>query len=315
MASRFVILLCIAFSSTIFAQKAKELSIILDNDLYTSPINDQYYSNGIELIYRYLGKRQTENVAKKITEFRVGQYIYTPQSVRVAEIKYHDRPFAGYLFAEAGLNTFYTNESVLKMNFQLGVVGPESGAEGLQAGLHSIVGYHKVEGWKYQITSLVGLQANAVYSHKIFRETFKEKVDFHLQGEALLGTVWTSASVGVMSRISLNKSNLKPMYDSALHNAMLSRDRNYEGRRELILFLNPNLQYQIYDATIEGSLFNDSSPVTFPLLPVRFNAEAGVKYGRNNWNFSYSFNYRGKELSNNVITGFYYGSIVLGYML
>lgn len=304
------------FTLPIRAQKPAEAGVILDNDLYTSPIHDQYYTNGIELFYRYMGTVENEKVAKKITEFRVGQYIYNPQSVRVEDIRYHDRPYAGYLFAEAGLNTYYQSESVLKMNFQAGVVGRESMAQDFQEGLHKILGYHTVKGWNYQIKTLLGLQANIVYSRKIFREKYKEKVDFHLQGEVNAGTVWTGISVGTMVRIALTDKKLIPMYDSTLHNASLSRDNeSYRGRRELFLYLNPNINYQLYDATIQGSLFNDESPVTFPLIPLRFNAEAGVKYGRNNWNFSYSFNYRGKELSNNVITGYYYGSIVIGYLL
>ena len=106
------------------------------------------------------------------------------------------------------------------------------------------------------------------------------------------------------------------MYNSSLHNAVLSHDKEgYKQHRELFLYLNPNVQYMQYDATIEGSHFNDTSPVTYPLIPFRFNAEVGVKYRYNNWNYSYSFNYRGKELSNNVITGFYYGSIQISYLL
>jgi lipid A 3-O-deacylase len=84
---------------------------------------------------------------------------------------------------------------------------------------------------------------------------------------------------------------------------------------ELFLYFNPQLQYMNYDATILGSRFNDDSPVTFPLIELRFNAEVGIKYRHKNWNYSYSVNYRGKELSNNVITGYYYGSIMIGYFL
>jgi lipid A 3-O-deacylase len=303
-------LLCSAF---LWAQKPAEIGIISDNDLYSSPINDQYYTNGIEFIYRYLGKRSDEKVAKKITEFRIGQYIFNPQSVRAEDINVNDRPFAGYLFAEAGINTFYTNENVLKLNFQLGVVGPESYAEEVQKGLHNLFNYPTVKGWQHQITTIPAAQLQAVYSHKIFRETYKEKIDFHLQGEANAGTIWTSISAGAMARISL-RGLLVPMYDSALHGATLSHDKD-KNKRDLFLYFNPSVQYQIYDATIEGSPFNDKSPVTFPLIPFRFNAEAGIKYRRDRWNFSYSVNYRGKELSNNVITGYYYGSIQIGYMV
>lgn len=315
MRSRYGLMIFLFSGSLCFAQKPAEISLISDNDLYTSPINDQYYTNGIELIYRYLGTSDNENVAKKITEFRLGQYIYNPQSVRAADINVNDRPFAGYLFAEAGINTFYKNESVLKLNFQGGVVGPESYAEQLQKGLHKIIGYPTVQGWQYQITTTIAAQAQAVYSHKIFPGRFREKVDFHLQGELNVGTIWMGASVGPMMRISF-KRELLPMYDSALHGAALNIDKELSRQqRELFLYINPVINYQNYDATILGSMFNNTSPVTFPLIPFRFNAEAGVKYRYNNWTYSYSFNYRGKELSNRVITSYYYGSIVLSYRL
>ncbi|KGO84917.1 hypothetical protein Q765_18990 [Flavobacterium rivuli WB 3.3-2 = DSM 21788] len=315
MKSRYGLLFALLYSTFGFAQKPAEISIISDNDLYTSPINDQYYTNGIELIYRYLGNSKNENVAKKITEFRLGQYIYNPQSVRAADINVNDRPFAGYLFAEAGINTFYKNESVLKLNFQGGVVGPESYAEQLQRGLHKIIGYPTVQGWQYQITTTIAAQAQAVYSHKILSGRFHENVDFHVQGELNVGTIWMGASVGPMMRISL-KRELLPMYDSALHGAALNIDKELSRQqRELFLYINPVLNYQNYDATILGSMFNNNSPVTFPLIPFRFNAEAGVKYRYNNWTYSYSFNYRSKELTNRVITGYYYGSIVLSYRL
>lgn len=311
---RFIIILLITLP--VNAQKPAEISIISDNDLYTSPIHDQYYTNGIELIYRYMSNAKNEKIAKKITEFRVGQYIYNPQSVRTAKINLQDRPYAGYLFAEAGINTFYTSESLLKLNVQFGVVGKESLAQQLQEQLHKLFNYRTVRGWKYQIRTLVGVQTNAVYSEKILANKFNNKTDFHLQGELDVGTIWSGVSVGAMARISLNEDKLKPIYNSVLHNAALLHDKElYTGRRELLLYLNPKVNYQLYDATIQGSLFNDDSPVTFPLIPFRFNAEAGIKYGRNRWNYSFSFNYRGKELSNNVITGYYYGSIVIGYLL
>jgi lipid A 3-O-deacylase len=298
-----------------FAQKPAEIGIITDNDLYTSPENDQYYTNGLELYYRYLNKHSNIKLAKRITEFRVGQYIYNSQSAKPADINFHDRPFAGYLFAEAGINKFYLNENVLKINFQAGVVGPESQAQEVQEGLHNLVGYDKVRGWEYQIHTALGLQAQVYYSNKVLGAKYYEKVDFHVVGEVNAGTIWTSLNAGLMSRISLG-GLLLPMYDSTLHGAALDTDpEKYKGRRELFLYLSPMLNYQIYDATIQGGLFNDDSPVTFPLIPLRFNAEVGVKYRRNNWNLSYSFNYRGKELSNNVIEGYYYGSINIGYFL
>jgi hypothetical protein len=310
------ILLIFGFlSAAVFAQKPVEIGLISDNDLWTSPVSDHYYTNGVEFFLRYLGTRQTDKLAKSITEFRVGQYMYNPQSPNAEEIIYHDRPFAGYLFAEAGVNKFYLNESVLKVNLQAGVVGPESLAEDFQKLIHNTFGYDPVRGWKYQIQTTYALQANVFYSKKLLPQAFNEKVDFHIQGDLNVGTIWMGASIGPMARISFKKP-LLPIYDSALHGASLNRNPEaFKDQQEFFLYLNPCIQYQNYDATIQGSMFNDESPVTFSLLPFRFNAEAGIKYRKNHWNYSYSFNYRGKELTNNVIEGYFYGAIVVAYLL
>ncbi|WP_255566955.1 lipid A deacylase LpxR family protein [Flavobacterium litorale] len=311
------IALLVLSTTVLWAQKPAEMGAILDNDLYVSPVSDQYYTNGIALFYRYLGNAKNKKVAKKITEFRLGQQIYNPQSVRAEDINVNDRPFAGYLFAQAGINTYYISESVLKLNLQMGVVGPESGAEHLQEGLHSILGYPTVKGWQHQIKTLLAVQLNAFYSKKLFPNRNNNQTDFHLQANADVGTVFTGITAGGMMRINLNKyKGLVPVYNSGLHDATLSKDKTtYNGRRELFLFVNPNANYQFYDATIEGSLFNDDSPVTFPLIPLRFVGEVGVTYNYNNWNLSYSFNYFSKKLSNIVITGHYYGTITVGYLL
>ena len=310
-----VLLAFLVLSASLPAQKPAEVGLISDNDLWTSPVSDRYYTNGIELFYRYLGTRQTEKLAKNITEFRIGQYMYNPQSPDAEEAVYHDRPFAGYLFAEAGINKFYRNEDVLKLNFQAGIVGPESMADDFQKLIHKTFGYNPVRGWQYQIRTTLALQGNVFYSKKIFAGKFKEKIDFHLQGELNFGTIWMGASFGPMARISF-KRPLQPIYNSALHGGSINHDREaYKEQKEFFLYLNPSINYQRYDATIQGSMFNNDSPITFPLLPFRFNAEAGIKYRSNHWNYSYSFNYRGKELTNNVIEGYYYGSIALSYML
>lgn len=311
-----MVLLCPAL---LLAQKPAEIGLITDNDLYTSPINDHYYTAGFEFYYRYLGNADGRN-HKRITDFRIGQYIYNPQSVRAADINVHDRPFAGYLFAEAGINNFYQKHDVLKLSLQAGVVGPESGAEQVQEGLHKLVGYPTVQGWQYQIPTTLSLQASAFFSRRIypsrFMHRFEYKTDLHLQAEANAGTIWTSAAIGALGRISL-RGPLEDFKHSVMHNAALEHDpEERKKRRELFIYASPQLQYMQYDATILGSRFSDTEPpVTFPLIPFRFNAEVGIKYRRENWNFSYSFNYRGKELSNNVITGFYYGSILIGYYL
>jgi hypothetical protein len=47
---------------------------------------------------------------------------------------------------------------------------------------------------------------------------------------------------------------------------------------EFYFYIAPSINYQLYDATIQGSLFSNRSPITFSLVPYRFNGEAGFKY-------------------------------------
>jgi lipid A 3-O-deacylase len=295
--------------------KKKEFGFITDNDLYTSSKNDMYYTNGLELFFRYLSKNENEKINKKITEFRVGQYIYNPRYINETAVDINDRPFTGYLFAEAGRSFFYNNESVLKTDFQLGYMGPNAFGRETQESFHHVIGYKKVYGWENQLDNAFAVQAHVLYSKKLFPNKHNDFVDLHFQSEANLGTIFDGVSTGFLARIGFKK--LLPVYDSNLHDASVSAQSQFDVR-EFYFYAMPSVNYQFYDATIEGSMFSDTSPVTFELEPLRFNAEFGLKYRHNNFNISYSFLYRGRELKDpetNTNSGYFYGSIRLGFLI
>ena len=135
-------------------------------------------------------------------------------------------------------------------------------------------------------------------------------IDFNFQSEANLGTIFTGVKTGFMTRIGFKK--LVPIYDSNLHGA--SMNVNSGQQSEFYFYAIPSINCQLYDATIQGSLFNDNSPVTYNLIPLRFNAEAGLRYRKNNLNLSYAFIYRGKEVDFYRNTGYFYGSIGVSYL-
>lgn len=287
-----------------------EIGLITDNDLYTSSKNDKYYTNGLEFFYRCIGKNDKEAINKKILEFRIGQYIYNPRTIKANNVKINDRPFAGYLFAEAGRTSFYQNESVFKVAVQLGFIGVNSFAEEMQKEFHSIFNFKSVQGWQHQIKNAVALQTNFLFSKKLFVKQNEQHIDFHFQSKADLGTIFTGVSAGFLTRISIEK--ILPVYDSNLYGGSVHADPQ-QNDSELYFYIVPGINYQLYDATIQGSLFNDTSPITYDLIPFRFNAESGIKYRNNNLNLSYAFIYRGKELQNDLVTGYFYGSIVIAY--
>ncbi|QOG03465.1 lipid A deacylase LpxR family protein [Flavobacterium sp. MDT1-60] len=295
--------------------KTNEFGFISDNDLYTSSKNDMYYTNGLELFFRYLSKNENEKINKKITEFRLGQYIYNPRFINETAVDINDRPFTGYLFAEAGRSFFYQSESVLKTDFQLGFMGPNAFGRETQESFHHVIGYKKVYGWENQLHNALAVQAHVMYSKKLFPSKHNDFVDLHFQSEANLGTIFNGVSTGFLARIGFKK--LLPVYDSNLYDASVSSQPQFDVR-EFYFYAMPSVNYQFYDATIEGSMFSDTSPVTFELEPLRFNAEFGLKYRHNKFNISYSFLYRGRELKDpetNTNSGYFYGSIRMGFLI
>ena len=313
MIKKSVIFLLVLINFTGLAQNhAAEAGMILDNDLYTSTVNDKYYTNGFEIYYRYLNTPKSENVVKKIIEFRIGQYIYNPQTIRADDFYVNDRPFAGVLFAEAGIHQFFISESVLKLNAQFGFMGPNAFGEETQRGFHTLFNYKPVSGWQYQIHNALLVQAEVFYAKKLVALNTKNTFDVLAQAELKAGTIWNEITVGPVLRIGFKK--LLPVSDSNLYDASLRYDKQYRETSEFYFFISPKINYQAYDATIQGSLFGDESPVTFPLIPYRFQAEAGLKYRKNNWNFHYTFNYTSQEVDNIVNEGYYYGSIGVGYL-
>jgi lipid A 3-O-deacylase len=308
----FLILFLFATALTFAQERTSEIGFISDNDLYTSTKNDMYYTNGLEIFYRFLSKNTNERINKKSTEFKIGQYLYNPRYINKEAVSINNRPFAGYLFAEAGRSYFYQNESVLKADFQVGYVGPNSYGEEVQKNFHNLIGYKKVYGWENQIHNALGLQVHAMFSKKLFPGKHNDFIDLNFQSEANLGTIFTGVSTGFLSRIGFRK--LLPVYDSNLHDASMSSVPQINVR-EFYFYVAPSVNYQLYDATIQGSLFNSTSPITYDLKPFRFNLEAGFKYRNNNLNLSYIFIYRGKEQKNDAMTGYFYGSIRASYLL
>lgn len=314
MRQRAVLFVCflLLFPISLLGQDSSvEIGLVTDNDLYTSSKNDQYYTNGLEVFYRYLSKKEKPQLLKKINEIRIGQYMYSPRFIYKDEEQMFDRPFAGYLFGEFSTTNFYVNRAVFKKHIQAGYVGPNSFADEIQSGTHKLFDYKAFEEWEYQIKNALAIQTYFMFSKPLFNSMKSKRIDFQWQSEAKLGTIFTSLSTGFVSRIGIRK--LVPFSDSNFYGASLNKS-NSSLDNELYFYVSPSVNYQFYDATIQGSLFNDNSPVTFDIIPFRFNAETGIRYRRKNLNLSYAFVYRGKEIKFYRNIGYFYGSISVSYI-
>lgn len=287
-----------------------EMGMVSDNDAYLMLAIDQYYTNGLMLYFRYAPKAIKEKLYNKIIEFRIGQKIYNPFQGYVPWLERMDKPFSGYLFAEAGISWFYRNESMFKTELQIGVLGPSSHAEEVQEFYHRALNLYGIEGWEYQIHDAAGINLELTYI-KSLKYFFNRQLDINFYSDVKAGTINDDVTAGFLTRASIFK--LHPIYNSNCTGSTISRNKDVSNKKELFLYFSPKLSYIIYDATIEGSMFSDTSPVTFDVRPVRLSLELGISGSYKNLNAGYSVIFQTRDAKNDLVKDHVYASICLAY--
>lgn len=302
----------LASSLSIFSQRkySKEISFTNDNDLYVSTFRDRYYTNGMFLSYRYASKKTFKKVLKKNYEIQIGHHIYTPFKATVSSVKLHDRPFAGYLFGKFGLSNFYKSNDILNLSGQIGVIGSSAYGEELMEIIHDIYKFRKAIGWKYQIPNTFALNLEATHVKPLLDS---EYFDISWHNNIKLGTVFTDISTGIYSRIGFKP--LQNLVNSIAFNGNLNNKKSkFNNKAEVFFYVKPTIWYVVHDTTIQGSLFNDKSPITFELNPFKFTTEFGIRFTANRFNFGYSIFYHTKKLKSPRVPNWNsYGSIQLSY--
>lgn len=80
----------------------------------------------------------------------LGQQAYTPDDLSATDPPRRDRPYAGWTYVRVGV-TGWDERRLEAWRLALGVVGPSSGAEAVQSGLHDLTGSQKGQGWNFQL--------------------------------------------------------------------------------------------------------------------------------------------------------------------
>ncbi|SEC90279.1 hypothetical protein SAMN04489761_3917 [Tenacibaculum sp. MAR_2009_124] len=310
----FKAFLFLMFPFLSYSQKqfSTEFSFINDNDLYISFQQDRYYTNGMFFNYRFISKDSTLQIAKKIFNIEVGHKIFTPFKAVVQSPEQHDRPFAGYLYGALGIHHFFENNSFLKNSIEIGIIGPGSMAEELQNFIHDIYGFRRAIGWKYQIRNAFALNFKSSFGKTITKNTLNH-FDVTWINTANFGTVLTSISTGFHSRIGLKP--LQRIINSIAFNSSLNKKgSDLYNEKEAFFYIKPQIEYVLYDATIQGSFLNTSSPITYSAMPFVFTTEFGIRFTAGNFNFGYAVNYHSKKLKSiQVPRGNFFGTIQINY--
>jgi len=253
-----------------------------DNDSFLLKGSDRYYTDGAFIYYRTaLRVNSNSALANKVLGFEIGQKIFTPQSGYIPGPQYDDRPFAGYLYAGVTLNLLYKDESTLKLGAQIGVVGPASQGEVTQNFIHKTFGFYKPGGWQYQIKNDPELNLSAEYNRLIARASW---ADISLASYVNLGNGFSGAGAGPLIRLGLFN---QLFHSVSTQSTVVSNDLIPELHpQEVFFYYKPQFNYVLYDATIQGGLFDnhntpDNLEITQDKEPFIFSQQVGVAFTTN----------------------------------
>ncbi|SKB28924.1 lipid A deacylase LpxR family protein [Daejeonella lutea] len=311
----FFLLALVSFAFTSSAQPTafkNEFGFRSDNDAYLAYGQDRYYTNGL-FIYVRRATDQTKlpkNLNKLIWEVEGGQKMYNPQSGQITDISYIDRPFAAYLYAGASLNFLFQSENSLKLNLQIGTIGPHAQGKEAQEILHKIVGFYEIKGWQWQVANETSFNTSLNYKNLLLRSTSK-KMDLSVESYLNLGSTFSGAGAGVLFRTG----DLNQFFQSASTESGVSHNNETKKLtdRELFFYAKPILHYVAFDATIQGGLFTaNKGSVVFDSKPLVFSQQAGVMFSKRRWTADFSLIFKSREVQSSA-KPHQYGSAALSY--
>jgi len=163
---------------------------------------------------------------------------FTPTSLFSDAPRVGDRPFASYLFlGHVRVSRDEARGLTLTTEFDGGLIGQGAGGKWIQIGLHRALGNLLPQGWDNQIRNDAVLNFHGRLEKTLISRSW---FDAGASMDAAIGTLYTSASLGLMGRLGLLKKGSKRSY----------------------LFARLDEKVVGYDATLQGGVFNRGSPYT-----------------------------------------------------
>jgi lipid A 3-O-deacylase len=241
---------------------------------YSEP-SDRFYTNGIRISFgkpgfdatedaqtvprwaRFIGRRCSE--CQVFPGFSVGQNLYTPEQIEIAEPQLGERPWAAWLYAGFGAAIYTPRErSRHDLEIQIGVTGDAAGGEWVQKRWHELVNAAEPQGWDNQFDSELGVNAFYTYQ-RIVRWSDAPRIvdwDFVPSFNVAIGTINSYAGVGATVRIGRNISDFP--YTPIRPNEMRSIPARVQDF-EIYGFVGADARAVAHNYFLEGSLFEDDA--------------------------------------------------------
>jgi hypothetical protein len=268
--------LLIVFKSTILnAQGVNFVRIQESNDVISPDNGDRYFTQGLKLeimatsfksiftkvgLRPFLVKIQDDTSHKDHYSLSITQSFYTPANTRSDTINPYDRPFAGTLYV-AFRN--YSVSASKRLNvisqLSLGVLGPMAAGKEMQNGAHSLLygtnPKNAIKGWDYQLHNDLYLNYFLHLENAIFSSKYLETNSIY---EFNLGTIANDFGIGGRMRMGLFKNFFDPNLGFNTRQEKNMPMKNYLNKTsQVCLFFNPVARMMLYNALLQGGLYNN----------------------------------------------------------
>lgn len=271
-------------------------TLTLENDLTNN--TDRYFTNGIRLNRTSPVGAVPEAVVDAARPLigtigtvrwtvGVGQNMYTPSDITVANPDPDDQPYAGWLYGTIGvLNDLATGDgkrTQTSVQLSLGVVGPSALGEQAQKFVHEIVNSPEPQGWDHQLHDepavLLNLERRWVVPSEPVVGDLRGDVSPHV-GLAL-GNVFTHAAAGVTVRFGeppqydYGPPRLQPHTPGSEYFAARAPDDEFGW----YLFAGAEGRAVARNIFLDGNTFRDSPSVDKELLVADLSAGVVMTFG------------------------------------
>ncbi|MES2777913.1 MAG: lipid A deacylase LpxR family protein [Bacteroidota bacterium] len=271
----------------------KYFRVHYDNDFFTN--SDYYYSQGIslELAHPGIGKFLLAKLLIQPTGndmvygLALNDFGYTPTSISSNEILYGDRPFSAVLYLKTfAIATDTSRNRRISSSLSTGIIGPAAGGKQMQTGIHRWLKNIIPLGWQHQVQNDVVLNYQVNYDQQVW--AFRNLILLNAGAELQAGTLKDKLSAG----FNLMLGKLNSPYKGT------RQARTFKKHFNCHLYVAPQISLVGYDASLQGGIFNKTSPYTIAakdISRVTFQANAGIVLNIGKLHLEYCQSYLSKE--------------------
>lgn len=198
--------------------KPHDFTLQFENDIFYD--TDRHYTNGVKVAWT-AEPGAAPGIVERIADlmpffpkggaagvsFAIGQNMYTPPDISVADPPRTERPYAGWLYGSIGLVSL-NDDRLDQFEVTVGVVGPWSLAEQTQKFVHDVYGAQDPKGWDTQLHNEPGIILTYQHSRRALVSWDYAPVGLgadltpHIGGA--VGNILTYAHAGATLRVGWN---------------------------------------------------------------------------------------------------------------